>query len=159
MRAARILGQALIIISICGLVAGCTPGTSSNEEAPVGQATAPAAGQLAQSGGSGGWMEGIPASVPKVEFGTFDTEQSSKIEAGPQTIYSLYYEGVSQADAEAYIGKLTAAGFEMQPDTVNSGVSASGQLKNGEEILIGLSFAQQENGHVDYTINVQPGAK
>lgn len=159
MKAARILGQALIIMGICGLIAGCTPGTSSNGEAPAGQATESDAGQQDQSGGSGGWMEGIPASVPKVEFGTFDTEESSKIEAGPQTIYSLYFEGVSRADAEAYISKLTEAGFEMQSDGVNSGLSASGQLKKGEEILIGLGFSWQENGHVDYTINVQPGAK
>ena len=159
MKAAKILGQALIIIGICGLIAGCTPSTSSNGAAKGGQAAEPAGGQTAQSGGSGGWMDGIPASVPKFEYGTFDTEQSSKIEAGPQTIYSLYYEGVSKADVEAYIGKLTAAGFEMQTEAASTGVSAAGQLKKGEELLIGLSISQQESGHVDYTINVQAGAK
>jgi len=66
---------------------------------------------------------------------------------------------VNKADVEAYIEKLTAAGFEMQFDNVNSGVSAAGQLKKGEEILIGLGISQQDGGHVDYTINVQEGAK
>jgi hypothetical protein len=158
-RATRLLGQALVIVGICGLIAGCTSTTGSTGGSPEGQAAEPAASQQADSGGSGGWMDGIPASVPKFEYGTFDNEQSSKMEAGPQTIYSLYYEGVSKADAEAYIEKLKAAGFSITPDNLNQGLSAAGELKKGDEKLIGLSIAQQDSGHVDYTINVLAGAK
>jgi hypothetical protein len=105
-------------------------------------------------------MDGIPASVPKFEYGTFDKEQSAEMKAGEQTIFSLYYEGVDKASAEAYIAKLTAAGFEMQSANANDGVSAAGQLKDaGGEILIGLTISWQTGGHVDYTINaIKPGS-
>jgi hypothetical protein len=105
-------------------------------------------------------MDGIPASVPKFEYGTFDTAQSSQMQAGEQTIYSLYYEGVNKADVEAYIEKLKAAGFSITPADAGDGVSAAGELKNASgEILIGLSISQQSNGHVDYTLNVAKAAK
>lgn len=104
-------------------------------------------------------MDGIPASVPKFEYGTFDKEQSSQMQAGNQTIYSLYYEGVDKTNAEAYIEKLKTAGFEITLGSAGDGVSAAGELKNSAgEILIGLSISQQSNGHVDYTINVVKGA-
>jgi hypothetical protein len=100
-------------------------------------------------------MDGIPASVPKFEYGTFDKEQSSEMKAGEQTIYSLYYEGVDKANVEAYIEKLKGAGFGITPAEAGDGVSAAGELKNANgDILIGFSISQQSGGHVDYTINV-----
>jgi hypothetical protein len=104
-------------------------------------------------------MDGIPASVPKFEYGTFDKEQSSQMQAGDQTIYSLYYEGVDKASVEAYLEKLKTAGFEIQNENAAEGVTAAGQLKSASgEILIGLSISQQSSGHVDYTINVAKSA-
>jgi hypothetical protein len=105
-------------------------------------------------------MDGIPASVPRFEYGTFDKEQSSQMQAGDQTIYSLFYESVDKANVEAYIEKLKTAGFEITADNVTDGVSAAGELKSASgEKLIGLSISQQSNGHVDYTINVvKPGS-
>ena len=159
MKVARILGQALIILGICVLVVGCAQTGGRTGQSQGGQAAKPAANQQAKSGGSGGWMDGIPASVPKFEHGTFDKEQSSKVEAGSQTIYSLYYEGVSKQDVEGYLEKLKAAGFSITPDNVSQGVSAAGELKKGDQKTIGLSISQQDNGHVDYTINVLAGAQ
>jgi hypothetical protein len=158
-KVARTLGQALFILGICALIAGCAQTGGPAGQSQAGQAAQPAASQPANSGGSGGWIDGIPASVPKFEYGTFDKAQSSKVEAGPQTIYSLYYEGVSKQDVEGYLEKLKAAGFNITPDNVSQGVSAAGELKKGDQKVIGLSISQQDSGHVDYTINVLAGAK
>jgi hypothetical protein len=99
-------------------------------------------------------MDGIPASVPKFEYGTFDKEQSSDMKAGDQTIFSLYYEGVDKASVEAYIEKLKSAGFTVTLDNASEGLSAAGELKNASgDIVIGFSISQQSDGHVDYTIN------
>ena len=159
MKVARVLGQALIILGVCALVVGCAQTRGPAGQSQAGQAAEPAANQQTKSGGSGGWMDGIPATVPKFEHGTFDKEQSSKVEAGPQTIYSLYYEGVSKQDVEGYLERLKAAGFSITSDNVSQGVSAAGELKNGGQKIVGLSISQQDNGHVDYTINVLAGAK
>jgi hypothetical protein len=153
----RLLGHMLIIMGICALVVGCAQAGGSAGGSQT--APAPAATQQATSGGSGGWMDGIPASVPRFEYGTFDSEQSSKMEAGPQTIYSLYYEGVSKPDVEAYLEKLKAAGFGITTENANQGVSAAGELMKGDQKVIGLSISQQESGHVDYTLNVMAGAQ
>jgi hypothetical protein len=98
-------------------------------------------------------MEGIPASVTKFEYGTFDSEQSSKMEAGSQTIYSLYYDGVSKQDVEAYLEKLKAAGFGITSENSDQGVSAAGELMKGDQKVVGLTISWQDGGHVDYTIN------
>jgi carotenoid cleavage dioxygenase-like enzyme len=136
------------------VLVGCAnqaPSSGSSSGAP---ATTPAAAETPAAAGAGGWMDGIPASVPKFEYGTFDAAQSSQIQAGDQTIYSLYYEGVDKTSVEAYIEKLKTAGFEITPGNAGDGVSAAGELKNASgEILIGFSISQQSNGHVDYTIN------
>jgi len=155
MRTTSLFARVLLVGCLGLFVAGCTtPAPSSDSSSGSAPAGTTAAEAPAASGG-GGWMEGIPSTVPKFESGTFDDKQSSKITAGEQTIYSLYSEDAKKEDVEAYIEKLQAAGFEMTADNVTSGVSAAGQLKKGEEILVGLSIAWQEGGHIDYTINVQ----
>ena len=141
------------------VLVGCAnqaPSTGSSSGAP---ATTPAAAETPAAAGAGGWMDGIPASVPKFEYGTFDTAQSSQIQAGDQTMYSLYYESVDKTNVEAYIEKLKAAGFSMTTESVTDGVSAIGELKSASgEALVGVIISQQSNGHVDYTINVAKAA-
>ena len=141
------------------VLVGCAsqaPSTGSSSGAP---ATAPAAAETAAPAGTGGWLDGIPASVPKFEYGTFDKEQSSQMQAGDRTIYSLYYESVDKTSVEAYIEKLKTAGFEITLGNGGDGVSAAGELKSASgEKLIGLSISQQSNGHVDYTLNVAKAA-
>jgi hypothetical protein len=154
MRAADLLARTIMAGCLAVLLTGCSqaatpPAASSSAPPPSSTAAEPAAPT-----GGGGWMDGIPASVPKFESGTFDKAQSNKMQAGDQTIYSLYYEGVQKADVEAYLEKLKAAGFSITPDNVGDGISAGGELKKGSEKLIGLSVSLQGNGHVDYTINV-----
>ncbi|MDO8962934.1 MAG: hypothetical protein Q7W30_00400 [Coriobacteriia bacterium] len=154
MRTASVFVRVLLVGCLVLVLAGCTPaappagGTAGTEPA----ASTPAE-QPAVSGG-GGWLDGIPATVPKFEYGTFDNKQSSSMKAGEQTIYSLYYEGTTKEDVAAYIEKLKAAGFEVTSDPASTGLSAAGELKKGEEKLIGLSISWQDGGHVDYTINV-----
>ncbi len=105
------------------LLVGCASQTSSTGSSSGAPATAPAAAETPAAAGTGGWMDGIPASVPKFEYGIFDKEQSSQMQAGDQTIYSLYYESVDKTNVEAYIEKLKAAGFGITPDNVTDGVS------------------------------------
>jgi hypothetical protein len=136
------------------VLAGCATQTAQTGSSSGAPATVPAAAGTPASAGAGGWLDGIPTSVPKFEYGTFDTAQSSQIQAGDQTIYSLYYEGVEKANVEAYIAKLTAAGFTVTQDTATDGVSAAGELKSASgDKVIGLRISLQSNGHVDYTIN------
>jgi hypothetical protein len=159
-KATRLLGRVLVILGICAFAVGCAQTGGSAGGSQTGQAAEPAAAApQAASVGSGGWMDGIPASVPKFEYGTFDSEQSSKFQAGDQTIYSLYYEGVSKQNVEAYLETLKSAGFGITTDSASQGVSAAGELMKGGQKVIGLSISQQDGGHVDYTINVMAGAQ
>jgi hypothetical protein len=159
-KASRLLGQVLVILGICALVVGCAQTGGSGGGSQTGQAAEPAAtAPQAAPGGSGGWMDGIPANVPKFEYGTFDSEQSSKIEAGEQTIYSLYYEGVSKQDVEGYLEKLKSAGFTITTEDADQGLSAAGELMKGDQKVVGLSISLQEGGHVDYTLNIIGGGQ
>jgi hypothetical protein len=145
------VGCAVLLIAGCGQNPAAPPASSSSS-AP---AAAPASGEKPTAAGTGGWMDGIPASIPPFTYGTYST-QSSKVEAGNQTMYSLYYEGVTKADVAAYLEKLKAAGLrvDLDPNPSEGGVSAAGELKKGEAKLVGLSISMQQGGHVDYTINV-----
>lgn len=136
------------------LLVGCSKEASPSSTSSDEPASSSTAAEEPAAAATGGWMDGIPATVPVFEYGTFTKDQASAFESGSGTVYSLYYEDVQKEDVEAYIGDLEAAGFEMTPDNTTSGVSASGSLMEGAEQLIGMSIAWQEGGHVDYTLNV-----
>jgi hypothetical protein len=148
-------------------LAGCSGGEADNgggsEGAPASAesddpATSDESADAAGSG-SGGWLDGIPGSVPRFAYGEFDTDDSSALQAGEQTMYSMYYEGVAQEDVETYITELETAGFEVTRDSVTDGVSAIASLKEGDAIIVGMSVSWQANGHVDLTVNAFPGSE
>ena len=68
-------------------------------------------------------------------------------------------QGRQQAGCRGVPRKAQGRRFQYHPDSVNQGVSAAGELKKGDQKTIGLSISQQDNGHVDYTINVLAGAQ
>lgn len=146
------------------LLAACTtnPTTPAASESTGGSTTteAPAENSSAK-GGSGGWLDGIPASVPPFTYGSYDSDQSSKIEAGENTVYNMYYEGVTKENVTEYLDKLKAAGFTINNDTnvAEGDMSAFGELKKGDVKLMGLSVNLQSNGHVDYTITASKAAE
>lgn len=124
-----------------------TQASTEPSKAPEAQ-TAPA--------GNGGWLEGIPATVPPFTYGTFDVKESSAFTgaSGNSTMYSLYYEGVTLEQAGEYTAKLKAAGFQVQEENNRTGdMNISGFLPQGEG-RIGFSFGFQDSGHVDLTFNV-----
>ncbi len=142
-------------------VAGCTDGASDEEV--TGQETTSESTDAeeapAVSEGDGGWMDGIPATVPQFSYGTFDKEESSTFQAGPQLLYNLYYDEVAEADFEAYLASLEAAGFTVVPEDVTDGASANGEFLQDDVKVLGYVISWQSNGHVDYTITVLPGAE
>ncbi len=124
-----------------------TQASTEPSKAPEAQ-TAPA--------GNGGWLEGIPATVPPFTYGTFDAKQSSAFTgaSGNSTMYSLYYEGVTLEQAGEYAAKLKAAGFQVQEENARPGdMNVAGFLPQGEG-RIGFSIGFQDGGHVDLTFNV-----
>ena len=64
-----------------------------------------------------------------------------RVPAGPQTIYSLYYDDVAEADFDAYLASLEAAGLSVVPENVNDGASAYGELMDGENKVLGYVIA------------------
>jgi len=140
-------------------VVGCTDDTTTEETTSEEAVSDDAATEAEDAGddsaaGEGGWLDGIPASVPPFAYGTFDKEESSEFQAGPQTLYSLYYDDVAEADFDAYLASLEAAGLSVVPENVNDGASAYGELMDGETKVLGYVIGWQTNGHVDYTITV-----
>ncbi len=120
------------------------------------QAAAKAPEAQAAPAGNGGWLEGIPATVPPFTYGTFDAKESSAFTgaSGNSTMYSLYYEGVTLEQAGEYAAKLKAAGFQVQEENARPGdMNISGFLPQGEG-RIGFSLGFQPGGHVDLTFNV-----
>lgn len=159
MKTSAVLARIILAGVLLFAVAGCTKDATTGEAADSGSSTEEAASSdsAAASGattGADGWMDGIPESVPVFSYGTFDTEESSTFQAGPQTLFSLYYDDVEKADAEAYLGELEAAGLTVQRETASDGLSAAGELMQGETKVLGFSFSWQSSGHVDYTITV-----
>ena len=154
MKTSSLFVRALLTAVLLTLLVGCAKTASSSDSSEQATPNAPSSEAPAASAG-GGWMDSIPASVPKFEYGTYDSDQSLEMQAGEQTIFSLYYEGVTPKDAEAYIETLKTAGFEMIADPATDGVNAAGALKDASgTTLIGLSISQQSSGHVDLTLNV-----
>lgn len=152
---ARVMLASVLLFAVAGCAKDATTGeasdTASSAEGASSSDSAAASGAVT---GADGWMDGIPDSVPVFSYGTFDTEESSTFQAGPQTLYNLYYDGVDKADAEAYLGELEAAGITVVRATESDGLSAAGELMDGETKVLGLSFSWQADGHVDYTITV-----
>jgi hypothetical protein len=106
------------------------------------------------AGGTGGWLEGIPEVMPHFTYGTFDSKQSSKVDFGDQTMYNLYYNGVTPENVREYLGKLKASGFRAEEENANPGdISAAGNLGKGPG-RIGFTLHFQSNGHVDLGIGV-----
>jgi hypothetical protein len=147
-------------IASCGLKSEPTPASDEKPGAATSTAAAkpaakPAATPAAKPapGGQGGWMDGIPAVVPRFTYGTMKPD-SYKATPGENVMYSLYYEGVTVEQAKEYVGKLKAAGFKVMEDNTRPGdFSASGGLPQGAG-RIGFSLSRQSSGHVDYTLNV-----
>jgi hypothetical protein len=106
------------------------------------------------AGGTGGWLEGIPEVMPHFTYGTFDSKQSSKVDFGDQTMYNLYYNGVTPENVREYLGKLRASGFRAEEENANPGdISAAGDLHQGPG-KIGFSLHFEAKGHVDLGITV-----
>lgn len=146
------------------LLAACTtnPATPAASESTSGStSTSAPAEDSAAKGGSGGWLDGIPASVPPFTYGSYDIDQSSKIDAGENTIYNMYYEGVTKENVTEYLDKLKAAGFkiDLDPNVREGDTSAAGELKKGDTKLMGVSVNLQSSGHVDYTLTVSKAAE
>jgi hypothetical protein len=139
-------------IASCGSKSEPTPAAEARPGASPKTASAKPAAAPAP-GGPGGWMEGIPAVVPRFTYGTMKPD-SYKASPGENVMFSLYYEGVTPEQAREYVAKLKAAGFQVVEDTVApGGVSVSGGLPQGAG-RIGFSLSLQSGGHVDYTLNV-----
>ena len=163
----RMIVVGCLISVLAFAVAGCaddaaTTGETSEDAVTSAESDDPATSGEAEDAagsGSGGWLEGIPGSVPRFAYGEFDTDESNVFEAGEQTIYSMYYEGVAKTDVETYIAELETAGFEVTRDSVTDGVSAAASLKEGDTIVVGMSVSWQSSGHVDLTINALPGSE
>jgi hypothetical protein len=154
-----VLGCAVLLLAAC--TSNPAPPAASDSTSGSTSTSAPAEDSGAKSGGSGGWLDGIPASVPPFTYGTLDSDQSSKAAVGDSTMYSMYYEGVTKENITEYLEKLKAAGFKIDLDSaVEAGnVSAAGELKKGDAKLMGLSISLQSGGHVDYTLNVSKAAE
>jgi hypothetical protein len=143
----RVLTAGTLFISICILLGGC--GGPAPDASPETDAATPSVLPAAAKG-DGGWMDGIPSIVPRFSYGTMK-DDSSRMDTGNGTMYSLYYGDVSREQAVEYLDKLRAAGFQVVPEE-SRGVSASGSLEQGEG-KIGFSLSWQESGHVDFSIN------
>ena len=149
-----VLAAGMFSLASCG-----SSGTKGEAEPEKTQASAePSKAPEAQTApaGNGGWLEGIPATVPPFTYGTFDAKESSAFTgaSGNSTMYSLYYEGVTPEQAGEYAAKLKAAGFQVQEENARPGdMNISGFLPQGEG-RIGFSLGLQGNGHVDLTFNV-----
>jgi hypothetical protein len=156
--AARTIAGAFLAccIASCGLKSEPTPAADEKPGAAANTAAAkPAAKPAAKAapGGQGGWMDGIPAVVPRFTYGTMKPD-SYKASPGENVMYSLYYEGVTVEQAREYVGKLKTAGFKVVEENAQPGdFSASGGLPQGAG-RIGFSLSRQSSGHVDYTLNV-----
>lgn len=161
MKTAAVFLRVMLAGVLLFAVAGCTddttePETTSEEAASDDAATETGGAGDESAAGEGGWLDGIPATVPQFPYGIFDEEESSEFQAGPQTLYSLYYDEVAEADFEAYLDSLEAAGLSVVPENVTDGASAYGELVEGDNKVLGYVIAWQTNGHVDYTITVLP---
>ncbi len=149
-----VLAAGMFSLASCG-----SSGTKGEAEPEKTQASAePSKAPEAQTApaGNGGWLEGIPATVPPFTYGTFDAKESSAFTgaSGNSTMYSLYYEGVTPEQVGEYAAKLKAAGFQVQEENARPGdMNISGFLPQGEG-RIGFSLGLQGNGHVDLTFNV-----
>ncbi len=133
-----------------------TKGAAEPEKTQASTEPSKASEAQAAPAGNGGWLEGIPATVPPFTYGTFDAKESSAFTgaSGNSTMYSLYYEGVTPEQAGEYAAKLKAAGFQVQEENARPGdMNISGFLPQGEG-RIGFSLGLQGNGHVDLTLNV-----
>jgi hypothetical protein len=132
---------------------GSAPSTPSGATAPAAQGEPTAA--VPPTGGSGGWMDGIPGTVPPFESGAFGADSRRNDVGGGTVMYSLYYEGVPLEYAKSYLDRLRAAGLSVQEDANGpDGVSAYGELKEGGAKRLGYTFAWQPGGHVDLTVTV-----
>lgn len=155
MRTAGRFASVLMAGCLVMLLVGCTTASSDNDDdsssAPA--ATTPAAEEQPAGGGTGGWLDDIPAAVPKFEYGTFEKDQSSGAPFGDRTMYSLYYEGVKKEDIQAYGDKLTAAGFTVAPADPNAPDRVSANMTKGSDKFI-VSANWQDSGHVDLTVQV-----
>jgi hypothetical protein len=111
------------------------------------------------TGNSGGWLSGMPGTIPPFTHGVFST-QSEKIDFPTQTMYSLYYEKVTMENARQYLAKLKEKGFKVEEDAnVSPGdLSAIGSLGKGAG-RIGYSFSLQSNGHVDLHFTIFKNAE
>ncbi|MHB8093867.1 MAG: hypothetical protein ACYDH0_02905 [Candidatus Aminicenantales bacterium] len=149
----------LFAITSCGSPGSKESGVPEKAQAAADSAvaTTPKAIEAeARLNGDGGWMEGIPATVPPFAYGTFDSKESSAFTgaSGNSTMYSLYYDGVTLEQAADYAAKLKAAGFQISEENAHQGdMSVSGFLPQGEGRL-GFSISFQSSGHVDLHINV-----
>jgi hypothetical protein len=154
----------LLAAGMFGLVSCGSSATKGTAEPEKTQASADASSQAAAKApeaqvapaGNGGWLEGIPATVPPFTYGTFDAKESSAFtgDSGNSTMYSLYYEGVTLEQVEEYAVQLKAAGFQVQEENARPGdKNISGFLPQGEG-RIGFSLGFQASGHVDLTFNV-----
>lgn len=154
-----LLAAGIFVLASCG--SSDTKGTAEPEKTQASadasaQAAAKAPEAQAAPAGNGGWLEGIPATVPPFTYGTFDAKESSALTgaSGNSTMFSLYYEGVTPEQAGEYAAKLKAAGFQVQEENARPGdMNISGFLPQGEG-RIGFSLGLQGNGHVDLTFNV-----
>lgn len=154
-----LLAAGIFVLASCG--SSDTKGAAEPEKTQASvdtsaQAVAKAPEAQTAPAGNGGWLEGIPATVPPFIYGTFDAKESSAFTgaSGNSTMYSLYYEGVTLDQAGDYAAKLKAAGFQVQEENARPGdMNISGFLPQGEG-RIGFSLGFQESGHVDLTFNV-----
>jgi len=105
------------------------------------------------AGGTGGWLEGIPEAMPPFTYGTF-SKQSAKVQLGDQTMYNLYYDGVTPENFREYLGKLKAKGFRVEESKANPGdIAAGGNLGQGPG-RIGFDMHFEAKGHVDIGVTV-----
>ena len=150
-RIAVLMALVVFLVS-CGSKPTPEPAGGAAAKGPAASATqAPVA---PPAGGAGGWLEGIPEVMPQFTYGTFDSKQSAKVNLGDQTMYNLYYNGVTPENVREYLGRLKAKGFRVEESKANPGdIAAGGNLGQGPG-RIGFDMHFEAKGHVDLGVTV-----
>jgi hypothetical protein len=99
------------------------------------------------------WIEGIPSYVPVFQYGTYVSDQETKIEAGDGTSYGMCFEKVSKKDMEAYAGILKKAGFEIVSSEAGGTFTIVGGLKqDGVSVATVMISWSSENSTCNFVV-------
>lgn len=93
-------------------------------------------------GTGGGWPEGLPGAIPVFNYGTCQTDMTSKYEVEGSVTYYLQFNGVKKEDVESYAKALKDAGFENTITETNDSYSVMGLISkdNYPSLMVTVSL-------------------